>query len=143
MNERIEKRVRGSVDYMIKNKATIQATAEKFGVSQSTTHFDVRHRIGRLDPRLQKKVGKVIDENIIQGKVRGGIATKIKRESNLKVVPEGEAKKVINESPKLSNEKTAEGNQSLKIIGTSIIAAGATALIVNRKNKRNRSFIWK
>lgn len=139
MTDHIRKRVIASAKYMIENNTTIQETAEKFGVSQSTTHFDVRHRIKKIDPILQKKVGVVIDRNILDGKFKGGIAASHKNQVG--EIPEEVSMGSID--TETQSHKSAN-NQSLKILGTGLVTMSATLLILNKKNKqrkRSRS-IW-
>lgn len=137
MTDHIRKRVIASAKYMIENNTTIQETAEKFGVSQSTTHFDVRHRIKKVDPRLEKQVAKVIDENILQGKVRGGYAASLKNSVG-RLPGETETKIEIEDEGGKDNRE----NNSLKIIGTGLLTMSATLLLLNKKNKRRkRKFI--
>lgn len=69
--------------YIADSKATVRATAKKFGVSKSTVHTDITVRLRRVDPALFHEVRKVLDVNKEQRHIRGGIATreKYKREA--------------------------------------------------------------
>lgn len=65
-------------EYIVRNKVTVRAAAEIFGVSKSTVHTDVTDRLRELDPRLYLKVREVLDINKAQRHIRGGMATKEK-----------------------------------------------------------------
>lgn len=65
-------------EYIVRNKVTVRAAAEIFGVSKSTVHTDVTDRLKELDPRLYLKVREVLDINKAQRHIRGGMATKEK-----------------------------------------------------------------
>ncbi len=67
-------------EYMVKNKATVRACAKQFGISKSTVHKDVSQRLEKVDPKLYKKVKKLMDENKAERHIRGGMATKEKYE---------------------------------------------------------------
>lgn len=69
--------------YIIENKATVRATAGKFGVSKSTVHMDVSTRLKKINPQLYCQVKQILDVNKAQRHIRGGMATKHKYE-NLK-----------------------------------------------------------
>lgn len=65
-------------EYIVKNKVTVRAAAEIFGVSKSTVHTDITDRLKEVDPRLYLKVRDVLDVNKAQRHIRGGMATKEK-----------------------------------------------------------------
>ncbi|MBQ4095829.1 MAG: sporulation transcriptional regulator SpoIIID [Oscillospiraceae bacterium] len=65
-------------EYMVKNKATVRACAKQFGISKSTVHKDVSQRLEKTDPKLYKKVRKLLSENKAQRHIRGGLATREK-----------------------------------------------------------------
>ena len=64
--------------YIVKNMATVRATAKKFGISKSTVHKDVSMRLKKLDPKLYKKVQDILEINKKERHIRGGIATRKK-----------------------------------------------------------------
>ena len=83
MNYYIEDRTLNLANYIIENKATVRATAKKFGISKSTVHSDITTKLKRIDPALYGEVRKVLDVNKEERHIRGGIATreKYKREA--------------------------------------------------------------
>ncbi len=78
MNDYIEVRARESALYMVLNESTIRSTAEKFGVSKSTTHKDVTERMTKIDPIMAAKTRRILNHNIKVRSVRGGEATRKK-----------------------------------------------------------------
>ena len=65
-------------EYIVKNRVTVRAAAEIFGVSKSTVHTDVTDRLREIDPRLYLRVREVLDTNKAQRHIRGGLATREK-----------------------------------------------------------------
>ena len=72
------KRIRNEALYIEKNNATVRQTAEKFGISKSTVHVDMTEKLKGIDVDLYKKVRKVLDKNLEERHIRGGMSTKIK-----------------------------------------------------------------
>lgn len=64
--------------YIAENKATVRATAAKWGISKSTVHKDVSERLKYGNPVLYAEVRKVLDINKSERHIRGGMATKKK-----------------------------------------------------------------
>ena len=64
--------------YIIENKSTVRETAAQFGISKSTVHKDVTHKLSRLNPALYKEVKEILDINKAERHLRGGKATKMK-----------------------------------------------------------------
>lgn len=65
-------------EYIIENKATVRSAAKHFGISKSTVHMDVSHRLENINYSLFKQVRKILDINKQERHIRGGIATKEK-----------------------------------------------------------------
>lgn len=78
MNTFSEERAVELGEYIVKNKVTVRAAAEIFGVSKSTVHTDVTDRLKEVDPPLYLRVREVLDVNKAQRHIRGGLATKEK-----------------------------------------------------------------
>lgn len=74
----IENRAKEFANYIIENKATVRATAKKFGISKSTVHKDVAQRLEMYNFALAQEVKKVLEINKSERHIRGGMATKIK-----------------------------------------------------------------
>lgn len=64
--------------YIIKNKATIRATAKNFLVSKSTIHNEVSNKLKFINKRLYKKVKKILIKNFNEKHIRGGESTRLK-----------------------------------------------------------------
>jgi putative DeoR family transcriptional regulator (stage III sporulation protein D) len=58
--------------------ATVRKTAKVFLYSKSTVHNDVTFRLYKLDKELYSKVRIVLETNLAERHIRGGIATKNK-----------------------------------------------------------------
>ena len=64
--------------YIIENKATVRATASKFGISKSTVHKDVTQTLKRVNKLMYYEVKKVLEINKSERHLRGGEATRKK-----------------------------------------------------------------
>lgn len=71
-------RIKNEARYMIEKKATIRQTAKQFQLSKSVVHKDVTERLWNIDRVLYKEVREVLDFNISQRAIRGGMATQRK-----------------------------------------------------------------
>ena len=49
MHGNVDERVCRLAEWIIENKATVRAAAERFGVSKSTVHKDLTERLRQLD----------------------------------------------------------------------------------------------
>ncbi len=78
MKGAVEERAIELGEYIIKNNATVRATAGKFHISKSTVHKDVSDRLRTLNPQLYGRVRNVLEQNKAQRHIRGGIATRNK-----------------------------------------------------------------
>ena len=78
MNTFSEERAVELGEYIVKNRVTVRAAAEIFGVSKSTVHTDVTDRLREVDPPLYLKVREVLEVNKAQRHIRGGLATREK-----------------------------------------------------------------
>ena len=73
-----DERAKEFARYIIENKATVRQTAEIFKISKSTVHKDVSYRLKNIDLDLYEKAKAVLDNNLKERHIRGGIATKAK-----------------------------------------------------------------
>ena len=64
--------------YIIENRATVRAAADRFGVSKSTVHKDIQERLPVFNHGLYLQAKAILDENKAQRHIRGGIATRKK-----------------------------------------------------------------
>ena len=74
----IEERACQLALYIIENKATVRAAAQKFGISKSSVHKDLQDRLPAFNKPLYFQVKAVLDENKAERHIRGGIATRKK-----------------------------------------------------------------
>lgn len=78
MKEYIAQRATTIAAYIIENNATVRQAAKVFGVSKSTVHQDVVHRLVLVNPGLAREARKVLDVNKSERHIRGGLATREK-----------------------------------------------------------------
>ncbi len=78
MQGSMEQRACALAVYMIENRATVRATAQKFGISKSTVHKDLTQRLYQLDRPLYLEVRALLDQNKAERHLRGGLATRRK-----------------------------------------------------------------
>ena len=74
----MEERAQDLALYIIENRATVRAAAQKFRISKSTVHKDLSERLPTFPRPLYVQVKQILDENKAQRHIRGGIATKRK-----------------------------------------------------------------
>lgn len=74
----MEERAQSLALYIIENRTTVRAAAQKFGIIKSTVHKDISERLPLFDRALYLQVKEVLDENKAQRHIRGGIATRKK-----------------------------------------------------------------
>ena len=81
MREDIIDRILEEANYIAQTNATVRATAKIFHFSKSTVHKDVTERLVDIDKELYLKVKKVLQINLEERHIRGGLATKRKYSS--------------------------------------------------------------
>ena len=64
--------------HIIESGDTVRQTAFIFGISKSTVHYDVSHRLKKIDYNLYKNVNLVLEKNFNEKHIRGGNSTKNK-----------------------------------------------------------------
>ena len=74
----IEERACELAVYIVENKATVRAAAQRFGVSKSTVHKDLSERLQSIDLALYRQVKEILDTNKAERHIRGGLATRRK-----------------------------------------------------------------
>ena len=74
----MEERAERLAQYIIENRTTVRAAAQKFGISKSTVHKDISERLPQSNRRLYLQVKEVLEVNTAQRHIRGGIATRRK-----------------------------------------------------------------
>ena len=78
MQDYICERVIREAEYIIETNSTVRTAALHFNISKSTVHKDVTERLKLIDKKLYKEVRKVLNLNLSERHIRGGIATKNK-----------------------------------------------------------------
>ena len=80
----MEERAERLAQYIIENRTTVRAAAQKFGISKSTVHKDISERLPQFNRVLYQQVKEVLEVNKAQRHIRGGMATKRKYEAQKK-----------------------------------------------------------
>lgn len=80
MYGKLSERAISEGEYLVENNATVRSTAAVFGVGKSTVHKDVTVALKELDANLYGEVKKVLEKNLSERHIRGGLATKLKNE---------------------------------------------------------------
>jgi len=78
MTETIDKRACRLALYVIETGCTVRTAAKQFGISKSTVHKDLSYRLPQCNRVLYEKVRKVLEKNLNERHIRGGMATKSK-----------------------------------------------------------------
>ena len=78
MKGNMEERAERLALYIIENRTTVRAAAQKFGISKSTVHKDISERLPQFNRSLYLQVKEVLDVNKAQRHIRGGIAIRQK-----------------------------------------------------------------
>ena len=64
--------------FIIENESTIRKCAEHFNISKSTVHNDLSKKLIISNKFLYYQVYKVLNKNLSERHIRGGISTKLK-----------------------------------------------------------------
>lgn len=78
MKDYIEERVLDIAAHILSTGATVRLCAQRFGISKTTVHKDMRERLPRLNAPLAEAVGRVLQFNKDDRHIRGGQATRQK-----------------------------------------------------------------
>lgn len=81
MWEYIEERAIKCAEYIVETGCTVRACSAHFHVSKSTVHKDVSERLRYIDLELYEKTREILNFNLSERHIRGGIATKEKYEA--------------------------------------------------------------
>ncbi len=74
----IEQRVLKCAEYIVTTGCTVRACSAHFSISKSTVHKDVSERLRYIDADLFERVREVLDVNLSERHIRGGLATREK-----------------------------------------------------------------
>ncbi|MBQ8406183.1 MAG: sporulation transcriptional regulator SpoIIID [Clostridia bacterium] len=80
----IEERVLKCAEYIMETGCTVRACSAHFSISKSTVHKDVSERLRYIDADLFERVREVLNLNLSERHIRGGIATRAKYEEKKK-----------------------------------------------------------
>ena len=64
--------------FILENRTTVRAAAQKFGISKSSVHKDLSERLPTFNRSLYLQVKEVLEQNKAERHIRGGIATRKK-----------------------------------------------------------------
>ena len=78
MKGNMEERAERLALYILENRATVRAAAQKFGISKSSVHKDLAERLPTFNRTLYLQVKEVLEQNKAERHIRGGIATRKK-----------------------------------------------------------------
>ena len=78
MWEYIEDRAKRCAEYIVATGCTVRTCSAHFGISKSTVHKDVSERLKYIDEELYERARSVLDVNLSERHIRGGIATQKK-----------------------------------------------------------------
>lgn len=79
--DRVDKKtILDEAKYIITTKGTVRMAAKQFGRSKSSIHKDMRDRLPFISRVIAVEVAKVLDTNLVERTMRGGMATKRKYE---------------------------------------------------------------
>ena len=74
----MEERAERLALYIIENRTTVRAAAQKFGISKSTVHKDLSERLPQYNRSLYLQAKEVLEQNKAERHIRGGLATREK-----------------------------------------------------------------
>ena len=80
----IEERVLKCAEYIVETGCTVRACSAHFSISKSTVHKDVSERLKYINADLFEQVREVLNLNLSERHIRGGIATRAKYEEKKK-----------------------------------------------------------
>ena len=74
----IEERAKKCAEYIVATGCTVRACSAHFSISKSTVHKDVSERLKYIDEELFERTREVLEINLSERHIRGGIATQKK-----------------------------------------------------------------
>lgn len=78
MTKEIIKRVEEEAEYIVRTKETIRKIAQKFGISKSTVHKDMKERLKNIDIEKYYIIQDIFKEHIELRHILGGQSTRYK-----------------------------------------------------------------
>ena len=80
----IEERVLKCAEYIVETGCTVRACSAHFSISKSTVHKDVSERLKYINADLFEQVREILNLNLSERHIRGGIVTREKYEKKKK-----------------------------------------------------------
>ena len=80
----IEERAKKCAEYIVATGCTVRACSAHFSISKSTVHKDVSERLKYIDEDLYERTREVLELNLSERHIRGGIATQKKYKKEAK-----------------------------------------------------------
>ena len=74
----IEERAIKCAEYIVETGCTVRACSAHFCISKSTVHKDVSERLKYIDTELYIKTREILNLNLNERHIRGGLATREK-----------------------------------------------------------------
>ena len=65
-------------EYVIETSDTVRGAAKHFGISKSTVHKDLAHKLKKINKNLYNQVNSILQLNKSERHIRGGEATRRK-----------------------------------------------------------------
>ena len=78
MKGNMEERAERLALYILENRATVRAAAQRFEISKSTVHKDLSERLPAFNRTLYLQAKEVLEANKAERHIRGGLATRKK-----------------------------------------------------------------
>ena len=85
MKGNMEERAERLALYILENRTTVRAAAQKFGISKSSVHKDLSERLPTFNRTLYLQVKEVLEQNKAERHIRGGLATREKYQHRLAI----------------------------------------------------------
>ena len=85
MKGNMEERAERLALYILENRTTVRAAAQKFGISKSSVHKDLSERLPAFNRTLYLQVKEVLEQNKAERHIRGGLATREKYQHRLAI----------------------------------------------------------
>ena len=65
-------------EFVVESGATVRCAAMRFGISKSTVHKDLSHKLKYYNSAMYKEVKEILEKNKAERHIRGGEATRRK-----------------------------------------------------------------
>lgn len=82
----LTERIYSEAYYILDERCTLRECAKKFLIGKSTVHKDMNERLPHIDKRLFSSVRTILEQNLSERHIRGGIATRNKYLKKSKII---------------------------------------------------------